>query len=206
MLLYIFVILIAEVIIATLNYYLNPSDYDWFFYTFYTLYMIALAIVVDGLVAFVIRRLPNKWFSYKAKRYQVKEKELKFYMMLRVRKWKDHIPELGMFTNFSKNKVAKPNSPKYMKRFILEVCYGITIHLWSVPFSFLILLGDYRLYMGGSNLWLTIGVPVAIINAILIVIPAIILRFNLPKLVNIYEHSVKRIEELNNNCLKEATQ
>jgi hypothetical protein len=199
MLLYVSIILLAQIIIGLLNHLYNPMNLSWLEYSFFTFYMIFLAVVVDALVATIIRKMPEKWFSFTKKKYQVSEKEQKIYMKLGVRKWKDHIPELGSFTKFSKSRVAKPNSPKYMKRFILEVCYGITIHLWSVPFSFLILLGDYKLYTGNSNIWLTIGLPVAIVNAILILLPAFVLRFNLPKLVNIYQFALKRYEEQKNS-------
>ena len=120
--------------------------------------------------------------------------ELIFYKRIGVDKWKNYVPELGMFTGFSKGKVVNPNDNEYIGRFILEARYGVAIHLWSVPFSFLLLLGDYNMYTGHPNIILTIALPVAVVNAILIVLPAFILKFNLHRLVKIYE-SNKRMEE-----------
>ena len=109
-------------------------------------------------------------------------------------KWKEHVPELGSFTGFHKNKVANPFDNEYIARFILEARYGVAIHLLSVPFSFLLLLADYNMYTGHPNLILTILLPVAVVNAILIVLPAFILKFNLHRLVKIYDSNI-RMEE-----------
>ena len=47
------------------------------------------------------------------------------------------------------------------------------------------------MYTGESNLWLTIALPVAIVNAILIVLPAFILKYNLPRLIAIYNNNIE---------------
>ena len=118
---------------------------------------------------------------------------MKFYKFIGVPKWKDYVPELGNFTGFHKNKVVDPFDNEYIGRFILEARYGVAIHLWSVPFSFLVMLCDYNIYLGRmTNIWLTIGLPVAVVNAILIVLPAFILKYNLPKLVHLYERNKRK--------------
>ena len=71
---------------------------------------VVLAIAVDGLFAFLIRRMPAKWFSHDKKIFQVSAREKKFYETLKIRKWKDKIPELGQFTAFRKNKIADPKN------------------------------------------------------------------------------------------------
>ena len=152
------------------------------------------AILIDGLVALIIRKMPEKYFSEDKGMFKASRKELLFYKRIGVDRWKNYVPELGMFTGFSKGKVVDPNDNEYIGRFILEARYGVAIHLWSVPFSFLLLLGDYNMYTGHPNIILTIALPVAVVNAILIVLPAFILKFNLHRLVKIYE-SNKRMEE-----------
>ena len=103
------------------------------------------------------------------------------------------MPILSVFTNFRKNHVVDPKNPSYLSRFLLEACYGIVIHEITIPFSLLILLIDYRMYAGASNMWLTIGIPVFVINALLSLMPAMILRYNLPKLSRLYEKASKRL-------------
>ena len=108
-----------------------------------------------------------------------------------VRHWKDKVPELGGFTSFHKNKLSDPWNNEYVERYMLEACYGVVIHLFSPFFAFLIILLDYKMYTGWSWMWLTIMLPVAIVNAILIVLPAFILKYNLPKLKILWDINMK---------------
>ena len=195
MLLYSLIILIGSAITITLNAFFNPLYKEkWWMYIILVVAFVIVAILIDGLVALIIRKMPEKWFSEDKGMFKASRKELLFYKKIGVDKWKNYVPELGMFTGFSKGKVVDPNDNEYIGRFILEARYGVAIHLWSVPFSFLLLLGDYNMYTGHPNIILTIALPVAVVNAILIVLPAFILKFNLHRLVKIYE-SNKRMEE-----------
>ena len=135
--------------------------------------------------------MPEKYFDYHKKIFNASKKRIKFYESLGVKKWKDKVPELGCFTNFRKNKIASPNDPEYIRRYILEACYGVIIHYVSCPVSFVILLFDIFMYTGKSNMYLTIALPVAITNAILILLPSFVLRYNLPKLIRIYNMKTK---------------
>lgn len=193
MLLYSIIILIAMAITITLNCFFNPLYQDKFWiYIIVTVVAVIIAVALDGLVAFVIRKMPEKWFSKDKGIFKTGPREFRFYKFLRVNKWKEHVPELGSFTCFHKNQFSNPFDNEYVSRFILEARYGVAIHLFSVPFSFLIPLMDWKMYTGQSNLWLTIGLPVAIINAILIVLPAFILKYNLPTLVRIYNNNLEK--------------
>ena len=53
------------------------------------------------------------------------------------------------------------------------------------------------MYIGQSNIWLTVALPIAVVNAILIVLPAFILKYNLPRLLRIYENNIilKKMKE-----------
>ena len=188
MVLYSVVIIICSTLITVANMLFNPlyQDKAWA-YVLFTIGYVVAAILLDGIVAFAIRKMPEKWFTKDKGIFRTSERELKFYEFLKVKKWKDHIPELGSFTGFHKNKLLNPFDNKYIWRFIIESRYGVAIHIYSVPASFLLLLLDWRMYSGESNIWLTIGLPVAIVNAILIVLPAFILKYNLPRLLRIFD-------------------
>ena len=174
MVLYLIIIGIGVVITSLLNILFNPLYHDqWWLYIIFTVALTIIAILLDALVALIIRKMPEKYFQ--------KDK---------VQKWKDYVPELGSFTGFHKNKVANPFDNEYIARFILEARYGIAIHFYSVPVSFLLILLDWKMYIGQSNIWLTIALPVAIINAILIVLPAFVLKHNLPRLLRIYNNNI----------------
>lgn len=193
MILYSIITIICLALVVTLNTIFNPAQSEyWWFYLVYSLAVAIIAFLLDALIAFVIRRMPAKWFSYRRHMFQASDKEMRFYKFIKVDAWKNYVPELGGFTSFHKDKVVDPNNNKYMERFILEACYGVSIHIWSVPASFLLLLLDYKMYAGSSMLWLTICLPIAVINAILVLLPAFILKYNLRRLTKIYELNLKK--------------
>ena len=198
---YLIIILIAMTIIAISNIIFNNTE-PWYIYVIFTCAFTILSVLIDGFVAWVIRSLPEKWFDYHKKIFNPGNKANKFYKVIQVKKWKEKVPELGMFTSFRKNKISDPNNPEYLRRYVLEACYGVIIHYISVPFGFLIMLCDYKMYSGQSNLFLTVALPVAIVNAILILLPAFVLRYNLPKLIRLYEFKRKQKE---NGELKNET-
>lgn len=140
------------------------------------LLLIVACVAVDGISAFLIRRLPEKWFNYKVNFHKVGKKECSFYEHVGIKLWKDHIIELGMFTAFSKKHVANPDSPEYIERFILESNYGVWIHFVGVFIGLAII----PFYPQDMMVWMTL--PAAIINGIMNLFPMMILRYNLPRL------------------------
>lgn len=156
------------------------------------LLLIVVLVALDGISAFLIRRLPEKWFSYKANFFKVSKKECKFYEHLGIKYWKDHILELGMFTSFSKKHVTNSESPEYFERFILESNYGSVIHFTGVFLGFLILFFYPR------TLLFSMSLPAAIINAFMNVFPLMILRYNIPRLERMRAILVKKQQRTNN--------
>lgn len=191
MTLYIIIILVSTVIIAVPNAIFRPGGEPWYMYLIMTVAAVLASLLIDGLVAFIGRRLPKKWMDPNKKIFHTSDREMKFYEKIGVRKWKDKVPELGGFTSFHKNKLSDPWNNEYVERYMLEACYGVIIHLFSPFFGFLIVLLDYKMYTGWSWMWLTIMIPVAVVNAILIVMPAFILKYNLPKLKMLWDINMK---------------
>lgn len=200
MILYSIIIVIGFILIAGINLLFHPGNEPWYYYLYWTAIFTIGALLVDAVVAILIRRLPEDYFTPENKFFQTSKKEMIFYRKIGINKWKDKVPELGQFTGFRKNEFTSPNDPKYLERFILESCYGVAIHFWSAPASFIILLLDYRIFLGTTNyIFLTIGLPVAIVNAILIFLPYMVLKNNLYRLNNIYS-SLKRKQTLDSAC------
>ncbi len=191
MLPYIIIILASTVVIALPNVIFRPGGEPWYMYLIMTVAAVLASLLIDAIVAFIGRRLPKKWMDPNKKIFTTSDREMKFYEKIGVRKWKDKVPELGGFTSFHKNKLSDPWNNEYVERYMLEACYGVIIHLFSPFFSFLIVLLDYKMYTGWSWMWLTIMIPVAIVNAILIVLPAFILKYNLPKLKMLWDINMK---------------
>lgn len=156
----------------------------------FTALAVVLVITVDALTATVARLLPKKYANEKSKIYQVGKREKVFYEKLKIRKWKDKVPEIGHFTGFRKNKIVDPKSVEYLDRFLLEACYGELGHLFSLFTGFLIML-----LFPITKIWIAITIPVCIINICLNLPSLFILRYNSYKL---------RI--LRNNLLKKQKQ
>lgn len=163
--------------------------YDAFFFVVfgYTWLAIVAVILIDGLTATVCRLLPKKCANHEKKIFQVSAKEKKFYEKLKIRKWKDRVPEIGQFTGFRKNKLENPQSVEYLERFLLEACYGEIGHFVSLFSGFLIVL----LFFITEYFWL-IALCVAFINALMNLPSFCILRYNSYKLEILRKSNLKK--------------
>ena len=163
------------------------TKFHFFSVLLFTAIAIAAVVVIDALVATVCRLLPAKCANHESKVYAVSAEEKKFYEKLKIRKWKDKIPEIGHFTGFRKNKIADPKSLEYVERFLLEICYGELGHFFSVFFGFLILL-----LFPITDIWFAVAIPVAVINGIMNLPSLFILRYNSYKLKILRNNLVKK--------------
>ena len=193
MITYLIIILICSTVVAIVNIITNPSQIGFYWYIIALIAYIILAVIIDGIVAFIIRKLPERWFDENKKIFTLSKKEKKLFECLVIKKWKGHVPDLGSFTGFSKGKIEQPKSNEYLKRFMLEASYGIMIHYVSFPTSYLLLLINYP----NTSLFLTVGLPVAFVNSILILLPAMTLKYNLAKIKILYKRN-ERNKEINN--------
>lgn len=176
MALYLISIIGGDLLIFILNFFFNPNIQLVPLIIGCAVAPIAL-IAWDGVIATFIRRaLPNKWYDYKVQWRKVPEKECKFYDALHIKAWKDKVLELGVFTSFSKKKIANPRSREYLEQFILECNYGWSIHLWNS------ILGFALIFVYPKAFWLPVMLPACIINFVLGMLPFMILRYNLPRL------------------------
>ena len=148
---------------------------------------VAALVVIDALVATAARMLPAKCANHEKKIFKVSAKEKKFYEKLKIRKWKDKVPEIGHFTGFRKNKLEDPQSVAYVDRFLLESCYGEIGHFFSCILGFLVLL-----LFPISKLWLAVAIPAAIVNVFLNLPSLFILRYNSYKLEILRKANLKK--------------
>lgn len=155
----------------------------------YTILMIILHIglvtVIDAIIAFAVNKLPKKWFNYEFKRFHILRFEKKFYEFIKIKKWKDLVPELGQLANFRKNKIEKPKDINYLNKFIEQCCYGEIVHLISIFLGFLII------FIKPSE-WMLFGIPISLGNALLNYMPYAILRYNRHKLETLYKRNLRK--------------
>ena len=148
----------------------------WYCVLIAVVWCTALQFGLDGLIAIVINKMPDKWFGVNNPLYHVSNTEKRLYRKLRVRRWKDKVWELGGLGGFSKKKLQAPNDPCYIEKFIIECNKGVLTHRLSYPIGFLAMLTLPGIIS------LTIARPVAIVNLFLNILPTLALRYNTPQL------------------------
>lgn len=146
---------------------------------------VCAVIVIDGIFAFLIRRLPTKWFAPTKRIFSVSEREVRFYKKIKIAKWKKHVPELGCFTGFHKDKLRETKNSAYLARFLLESNYGVAGHIAGAIAGFLLLFA--KILRPRS-----VTLPIAIVNFVLNLLPTAVLRANTPALRRLYTRSLMR--------------
>lgn len=146
---------------------------------------VAIVFVIDATLAAAARALPKRWFAPTNRLFTVKEWERRLYRRLGLNAWKKYVPELGCFTGFHKDHLRDPLSSEYIGRFLTESHYGVVGHLWGGFFGGVILFLPF---------WnpLTVALPVVVLNFILSNLPTMILRYNTPPLLRLYQRNLAR--------------
>lgn len=146
----------------------------------------ACAFAIDGISALIIRRLtPERWYSPKVKLFRVSKCERNFYNKLKIKSWKDHVPELGGFTSFHKDTLQSQSDAEYLNRFIIEANYGVVIHIFNAILGIFVMLVPF---CRAPGIW----IPVFAVNFILSILPVFILRYTSYTLQRLYFRSISR--------------
>ena len=200
MVLYLSIIIIATIIIAVANILFNPvaMDWAWYWVAIGTVLSTIAEIGIDGLFAALIQAIPDKHFDPNKKCYIVGKKERRFYEKLGIKAWKEKVWELGALGGFRKNKVAEPNNPDYLHKFLVEANKGFVIHVVDC------LVGFAVIFILPLKFAWTIGVPVALVGLFLNILPAMILRYNSTKLRVAYERARRLKEREEKSSTEEA--
>lgn len=134
-------------------------------------------------VAFLVRCLPKRLFSFDRAFYREHRFEKHLYRFLRVNRWKGHLPEAGGLAGFSKRSLANTLTLQYVERFLMETCIAEVGHLaigilgyCSVGFAWL--LPDPYPYI-------PLFVVLATLDLFVQLLFVIIQRYNRPRLVRL---------------------
>lgn len=195
MVFYLITIFVSMVIIALANAFAVPFEWNNLLWIFLNVMVGTVGVIaIDGLGAFLVRRaLPEKWFLPKRRLFTVSKKEHKFYQSIKIKSWKDKVPELGMFTAFSKSEFKSSSDEGYLRRFIIESNYGVICHLQNALFGFLIMFIPYFSDTGSHFPgYLSIWIPIFAVNFILSMLPVFILRYTSYTLLRLYEKQQKK--------------
>lgn len=182
--LYLTIIGTAMLIISVINIVFNTAS--WYNIIIAVIICTALQFALDGLIAIIINKLPDKFFGVNNPLYHITDTEKNLYKKLKVRIWKDKVWELGGLGGFSKKKLANPNSPEYIEKFIIECNKGVLTHRLSYPIGFLPMLFFPNICA------LSVAFPVGVVNLFLNILPTLALRYNTPKLQAILKRMNKK--------------
>ena len=172
--LYLTVIGAAMFLICAVN--ITFQTAAWHYIILLMIVCTAAQFALDGLIAIIINKLPDRLFGIDNPLYAVSETELQLYKRLKVRHRKDKIWELGGLGGFRKNALLAPNNPEYIEKFIIECNKGVLTHRLAYPIGFLPMLFIPNLCA------YTVAAPVAVVNLFLNILPTLALRYNTPKL------------------------
>ena len=171
---YLTVISVAMLIISAVNIACDVAS--WYDIIILVVVCTALQFALDGIIAMIINKMPDRLFGADNPLYNVSEFEKNLYKKLKVRRWKGKVWELGGLGGFSKKNLANPNSPEYIEKFIIESNKGVLIHRLSCFIGFLPMLFIPNVCA------FSIALPVATVNLYLNILPTLALRYNTPKL------------------------
>lgn len=178
MILYLSIVIFAMAIIAIFNIIYNIETFpngNPYMVLLVVVLAVVVEIIIDLILAGIIHAIKDKHFENK-KFFEVSKKERQFYEKIGIKKWKDKILELGAIGGFSKKKFEKANEIEYIDKFLMENYKGIIIHISNILLGFLIMAIPPFKYS------ICVCLPVAIVNAILGLLPIFVLRYNIPKL------------------------
>jgi len=184
--LYLSVIGIAMLFISILNIALKTAS--WYYVLIAVIWCTALQFTLDGFIAIVINKMPDRWFGMNNPLYHVTKTERNIYKKLNVRLWKDKVWELGGLGGFSKKELKEPGNPKYIEKFIIECNKGVQTHRLSYPIGFLAMLTL------PNPCSLTIAIPIAVVNLFLNILPTLALRYNTPMLMSVLKGLKRKAE------------
>lgn len=146
---------------------------------------VVAVIAADGIGALILRRLtPAAWYAPHRALFRVSRREYRFYRTVRVHRWKGLVPELGLFTGFSKSDLASTDDPAYLHRFLTENNYGAVIHLQNALCGFVIC---FLPPCSSPAVW----IPIAAVNFVLSLLPVAVLRYTSHSLLHLYERKTR---------------
>lgn len=186
---YILIILILIFGLSFIPYFIFNKEHNYFIYVlFYFLSLIGV-LLIDGLVALIVHKLPKKCFDYNKKIYKQRKREKAYFRLIKIHKWKDSIPEIGKIAcGFAKDKIEEPTNLVYLESFITETCYAEIIHFISMIIGFVVVFILPLRYI------LFIGLEVGFVNAVMNYPSFLIQRYNRPRLLIVLSRQRKKKE------------
>jgi len=139
--------------------------------------------IMSGFLCLLFRISLKKFFSNNLNFFKVFDFEIKFYDFLKIRAWKDRIPDLGGITNgFQKHLCGSiVKDEDYYKKFLYELSQAEILHFVSI------LVSPLCLFFIDPRLISTIGSTTLIIFFLFNILPVMVQRYNRPRILHLYD-------------------
>lgn len=187
MIFFIVIVIVSCIIIGTFNVALCFDLFNNSILLLIGLIILGVVIeyVIDMIVAGIVVATPKKWYNYE--RFKTFKWEKRFYNFLKIKSWKDKIPigkgPLG--NGFAKDKIKDSNDVEYLERFLMDNCRAEVMHIISFFLGFLLI------FIFPLQYAFCISLPIALVNALLQLMPIFVQRYTRPKLVIAYIRAVR---------------
>ena len=163
-------------------------DFSW--KTLLNFLIVAAIVCLPALVISVlVRFVPKSIYNPNNKLFNVRKKENKLYEKLKIRKWKEKVPEAGKLGGFEKDKLASPKDPEYLRKFLVESCIAEAIHSLSIWWGIFSLI-FVNMCVPKAAVF-SLGLPLVFFNVMVHIMPVMIQRYIRPKLMRALEHVVR---------------
>ncbi|HBB44724.1 MAG TPA: hypothetical protein DCZ34_01175 [Clostridiales bacterium] len=144
----------------------------------------ATIMLPSVIYSFACRLLPKKWFTTKNFVFKSMNFEKKFFEQINVKKWKSKIPVWGQLSNFDNSRNDPEKELQSLQYFVKESCYAESIHLIAFLTAYISLLFIPK------NLFLNMGLPIAVLYSIFHLPSFFIQRYTRPRI----ERYMKKVE------------
>ena len=143
------------------------------FVNFYVIFILAFLSVALRFV------FPKRWLNYQNRYFKIRDDEPEKFQKLKVKKWKDKVPEMGCAGGFAKDKL-KSLDQNYLAKFLKETCFAEILHNLAAIFGFTVLF-----FFPIKHYYFVL--PMLFVNVFLHLLPCLIQRQTRYRLSKVYE-------------------
>ena len=142
-------------------------------------FLICLLVIISPsiILNFVERFFPKKWYGENVKMYNERRFEKKLFKKLKIKKWKDKVPQFLKISNINE---AKNNNEQinreYVESFIVETRRGEFMHLLDILF------GAIAMLFLPPQFFFRYTLPIFLVWLFYNMLSIIIQRYNRPRL------------------------
>ena len=172
--------------------------FDFRGYVFVEFSMCLFAIVMPSIILTIFSNFcPHLFYSEKRRIYREKNFEQKLYNNIKVKDWKDKVPQFLKVKNIN-NEIKNNNkiNANYIEFFISETRRGEFFHLIDIVF------GAIVMFILPKQYFFRYSLPIFIIWTFYNMLSIIIQRYNRPRLNNM----LKKLEQRNETSNKDTAE